>query len=134
MRFYTVHGEPPAPPRTGPEGWPEPKRRPPVILRVAFSLWPVLFGPFWFFAQRLWLEGMAMLAAIVALAVLVPDPASSVLVLAVHLLAGFEGRDRLRARLERQGLAPLGVVAARNQDQALFRLAQQRPDLIKSAT
>jgi hypothetical protein len=134
VRFYTVHGEPPAPPRTGPEGWPEPKRRPPVILRDAFSLWPVLFGPFWFFAQRLWLEGMAMLAAIVALAVLVPDPASSVLVLAVHLLAGFEGRDRLRARLERQGLAPLGVVAARNQDQALFRLAQQRPDLIKSAT
>ena len=134
MRFYTVHGEPPAAPRTGPEGWPEPKRRPPVILRDAFSLWPVLFGPFWFFAQRLWLEGMAMLAAIVALAVLVPDPASSVLLLAVHLLAGLEGRDRLRARLERQGLAPLGVVAARNQDQALFRLAQQRPDLIKSAT
>lgn len=133
MRLYTVHGDPPVPPRAGPEGWPEPKRRAPVILRDAFSLWPVLFGPFWFFAQRLWLEGMAMLAAIVALAVLVPDPASSVLLLAVHLLAGFEGRDRLRARLERQGLAPLGVVAARNQEQALFRLAQQRPDLITSA-
>jgi hypothetical protein len=134
VRLYTVHGDPPAPPRTGPEGWPEPKRPAPVILRDAFSFWPFLFGPFWFFAQRLWLEGMAMLAAIVALAVLVPDPASSVLLLVVHLLAGFEGRDRLRARLERQGLAPLGVVAARNQDQALFRLAQQRPDLIKSAT
>lgn len=133
MRLYTVHAEPPAPPRPGPEGWPEPKRRAPVILRDAFSLWPFLFGPVWFFAQRLWLEGMAMLAAVVALAVLVPDPASSVLILAVHLLAGFEGRDRLRARLERQGLVPLGVVAARTQDQALFRLAQQRPDTIKSA-
>lgn len=131
MRLYTVHGEPPAPPRPGPEGRPEPKRRAPVILRDAFSLWPFLFGPFWFFAQRLWLEGMAMLAAVVALALLVPDPASSVLLLAVHLLAGFEGRDRLRARLERQGLAPLGVVAARDQDQALFRLAQQRPDLVR---
>jgi hypothetical protein len=133
VRLYTVHGDPPAPPRTGPDGWPAPKRRAPVILRDAFSLWPVLFGPFWFFAQRLWLEGMAMLAVIVALAVLVPDPASSVLLLAVHLLAGFEGRDRLRARLERQGLTPLGVVAARDPDQALFRLAQQRPDLITSA-
>jgi hypothetical protein len=133
VRLYTVHGDPPAPPRTGPDGWPEPKRRAPVILRDAFSLWPVLFGPLWFFAQRLWLEGMAMLAVIVALAVLVPDPASSVLLLAVHLLAGFEGRDRLRARLERQGLTPLGVVAARDPDQALFRLAQQRPDLVTSA-
>jgi hypothetical protein len=133
VRLYTVHGDPPVPPRTGPDGWPEPKRRAPVILRDAFSLWPFLFGPLWFFAQRLWLEGMAMLAVIVALAVLVPDPASSVLLLAVHLLAGFEGRDRLRARLERQGLTQLGVVAARDPDQALFRLAQQRPDLITSA-
>lgn len=133
MRFYTVHGDPPVP-RAGPEGWPEPKRRAPVILRDAFSPWAFLFGPVWFFAQRLWLEGMAMLAILVALAVLVPDPASSVLLLALHLLAGFEGRDRLRARLERKGLAPLGVVAARNPEQALFRLAQQRPDFIASAT
>lgn len=131
MRLYTIHGDPPAPPRAGPEGWPEPKPRPPVILRDGFSTWPFLFGPFWFFAERLWLEGMAMLAATVALALLVPDPASSVLVFAAHLLAGFEGRDRLRAKLERKGLAPLGVVAARNQDQALFRLAQERPELVR---
>jgi hypothetical protein len=132
MRLYTVHGQAPQPPRPGPEGWPEPKGRPPVILREGFSIWPFLFGPFWFLAQRLWVEALAMLVLLVAGALLLPDPASSVALFALHLLAGFEGRDRLRARLERKGLVPLGVVAAPDQDLAWFRLGQQRPDLVKS--
>lgn len=132
MRLYTVHGEPPQAPKPGPEGWPEPKGRPPVVLRDGFSIWPFLFGPFWFLAQRLWVEALVMLALLVAAALLLPDPASSVVLFALHLLAGFEGRDRLRARLERKGLAPLGVVAAPDQDIAWFRLGQERPDLVKS--
>jgi hypothetical protein len=132
MRLYTVHGEPPAPPKPGPEGWPEPKGRPPVVLRDAFSIWPFLFGPFWFLAKRLWVEGLALLAIGIALALLVPEPAASILVFALHLIAGFEGRDRLRARLERKGLVELGVVAAPEQDLAWFRLVQQRPDLVKA--
>jgi hypothetical protein len=53
--------------------------------------------------------------------------------LGVHLLAGFEARDRLRARLARRGLPVLGVVAAPDEDIAWFRLGQQRPDLVKAA-
>jgi hypothetical protein len=34
--------------------------------------------------------------------------------------------------MERKGLAELGVVAAPDQDLAWFRLAQQRPDLVKA--
>jgi hypothetical protein len=132
MRLYTVHGDPPVPPRPGPEGWPEPKGRAPIVLRDAFSIWPFLFGPFWFFAKRLWAEGVIMLAFGILLALLAPEPAASILVFAMHLIAGFEGRDRLRARLERKGLVPLGVVVAREQDLAWFRLTQQRPDLVKA--
>jgi hypothetical protein len=132
VRFYTVHGDPPQPVKPGPEGWPEPKGRPPILLRDGVAVWAVVFGPFWFLAHRLWVEGLAMLALVVAIGLLAPEPAASVLVFALHLLAGFEGRDRLRARLERKGLAELGVVAAPDQDLAWFRLAQQRPDLMKA--
>jgi hypothetical protein len=132
VRLYTVHGEPPRTTPPGLEGWPEPKGRPPIVLRDAFSIWPFLFGPFWFLANRLWWEGLGMLILSIAFTLLLPEPASSVLVFALHLVAGFEGRDRLRARLERKGLVELGVVAAPNQDLAWFHLAQQRPDLIKS--
>ena len=43
-----------------------------------------------------------------------------------------EARDRLRARLARQGLPLAGVVAAPDLDIAWFRLGQQRPDLVRS--
>jgi hypothetical protein len=134
MRLYTVHGEPPREARPGPEGWPEPKGPPPIVLRDGFSVAAFLFGPFWFLAKRLWVEGLAMLALVIGLGLLAPEPASSVLIFALQLVAGFEGRDRLRARLERQGLAELGVVVAPGQDMAWFRLVQQRPDLVKTAS
>lgn len=131
MRLYTVHGEPPRE-ATGPEGWPEPRSRPPVLVKEGFSFWAFLFGFLWFLFHRLWWEALLLLVLTVC-AGLLPDPASGIAVLALQLLAGLEARDRLRAKLARKGLAELGVVAAPDQDLAWFRLAQQRPDLVKAA-
>ncbi len=132
MRFYTIHAVPPRKP-TGPEGWPEPKARPPVLVREGFSFAAFLLGPLWFAWHRLWWEAAGLLALELAFAFLLPDPVGSLLTLALQLLTGLEARDRLRARLEREGLSQLGVVAAPDLDLAWFRLTQQRPDLVKSA-
>ena len=132
MRLYTVHAEPPREP-SGPEGWPEPKPRPPVLVREGFSFWAFVFGFLWYAGHRLWWEALALLALTVATVLLLPDPASGVALLAAQALAGLEARDRLRARLERQGLPQLAVVAAPDLDLAWFRLGQQRPDLVKAA-
>ena len=131
MRLYTVHAEPPSPP--GIEGWPEPKPRPPVLLREGFSFWAFVFGAFWFATNRLWWEAAGLLALTLAAAFLLPDPFQPAAVLVLHLIAGAEARDRLRARLARQGLPELAVVAAPDLDIAWFRLGQQRPDLVRAA-
>lgn len=132
MRLYTVHGEPPRE-ASGPEGWPEPKSRPPILVREGFSLWAFVFGFLWFTFNRLWWEALGLLVLTLAAALLLPDPYGGLVTLGVHLFAGFEARDRLRARLARRGLPVLGVVAAPDEDIAWFRLGQQRPDLVKAA-
>jgi hypothetical protein len=131
LKLYTVHGEPPRE-ASGPEGWPEPKSRAPILVKEGFSLWAFVFGFLWFLFNRLWWEALAMLVLTVAAALLLPDPASAVATLALHLVAGLEARDRLRARLARRGMPVLGVVVAPDRDMAWFRLMQQRPDLVKA--
>lgn len=129
MKLYTVHAAPPPPP--GPEGWPEPKTRGPVLVPEGFSLAATILGPFWFAWNRLWWEAVGLLVLVVAAAFLLPEPMLSAATVALHLLAGFEARDRLRARLARLGLAEQGVVVADSLDTAWFRLGQQRPDLVR---
>lgn len=130
MKLFTVHAAPSraaSVPETGVS-----KPRPPVLLREGFAFWAFVFGPFWFAANRLWWEALALLVLTVAAGLLLPEPASAIAGLALHVLAGMEGRDRLRARLARQGQPMQGVVAAPDLDLAWFRLAQQRPDLVKA--
>lgn len=122
MRLYTIHAAPPEAPRP----------LPPVLLREGFCIWPFMFGFLWFLARRLWLAALAMLALTVAILALLPPPAQGVALVALHLLAGFEGRDLLRARLARRGLAEQGVIAAPDLDLAWFRLARLRPDLLRA--
>lgn len=129
MKLYTVHAAPPPPP--GPEGWPEPKTRAPVLVPEGFSLAATILGPFWFAWNRLWWEAAGLLLLTVAAAFLLPEPILSATTVALHLLAGFEARDRLRARLARLGLPEQGVVVADSLDTAWFRLGQQRPDLVR---
>ncbi len=132
VRLYTVHGEPPRE-ATGPEGWPEPKARPPVLVPERFAFWAFVFGFLWFLAHKLWWEALGLFVLTLAAALLLPAPASGVVVIALHAIAGMEARDRQRARLARRGLAELGVVAGQDLDMAWFRLGQQRPDLVKAA-
>lgn len=129
MRLYSVHGEPPRE-KTGPEGWPEPKPREPVLVPERFALFAFLFGFLWYLAHRLWWEALGLFVLTAAAMVLLPDPAAGIAVVALHALAGMEARDRQRAKLARQGLVELGIIAAPNMDLAWFRLAQQRPDLV----
>ena len=131
MRLYTVHGEPPRA-SAGPDGWPEAKSRAPILVPERFSLGAFLLGFLWFLFHRLWWEALALFALTAAAALLLPDPAAGLVVVALQLLGGMEARDRQRARLARRGLAELGVVAAPDLDIAWFRLAQQRPDLVKA--
>ena len=131
MKLYTVHGEPPREVQ-GPEGWPEPPSRPPVLVQEGFSFWAFLLGFVWFLFNRLWWEALALLALTVASVLLLPEPLSGIAVLTLHVLAGMEARDRLRARLIRRKLPVLSVVAAPDMDLAWFRLVQQRPDLVKA--
>lgn len=131
MKLYTIHAEVPPPP--GPEGWPEPKARPPILVQEGFSFWAAVLGPFWFAGHRLWWEALGFLMLAVAAGWLLPESLAFIVIPALHVLAGFEARDRLRARLARRGQAMAGIVAAPNTEIAWFRLMQQRPDLVRTA-
>jgi len=131
LRLYSVHGEPPRD-QTGPEGWPEPKPRAPVLVPEGFAFLAFLFGVLWFLAHRLWWEAAGLFALTLGIMLLLPDPLSGILLIAVQLIAGMEARDRQRTRLARQGFAELGVVAAPDPDLAWFRVAQQRPELARA--
>jgi hypothetical protein len=128
VRLYSVHAERPA---SVPASGAAAKPRPPVLLREGFCLPAALFGPLWFAANRLWAEA-ALLLALSLGALLLPDTAAGLAIATMHIIAGFEARDRQRARLARQGLVELGVVAGEDLDLAWFRLGQQRPDLVKA--
>ncbi len=130
MKLFTVHATPRPAGSVPPTGAAGPAR-PPVLLREGFSLAAALLGPLWFLWRRLWWEAAAMFALTVAAAFLLPEEAGAIAMLAMHLLAGMEGRDRLRARLARRGQPVVAVVLAPDLDLAWFRLAQQRPDLLR---
>ncbi|MGG5809355.1 DUF2628 domain-containing protein [Falsiroseomonas sp. CW058] len=133
MKLYTVHAAP-ARAASVPEAGSTPGAaapRPPVLLREGFSPWAFLFGPFWFAWNGLWWWAAGLLGLTVAAALLLPEEGSAVIGLALHVLAGMEARDALRARLARRGRPMVGVVAAPDLEIAWFRLAQERPDLVR---
>jgi len=74
----------------------------------------------------------ALVVLSVLAALFLPMAVDGVALLALHVLAGFEARDRLRARLARRGMPLQGVVLAPSLDFAWFRLAEARPDLMRS--
>ena len=131
MRLYTVHA--PAPrPASVPSTHVGPAAAP-VLLAEGFCLFAFLFGPLWFLGHRLWKEAAFLLALSLLARLFLPAAVDGLALLALNLLAGFEARDRLRARLARRGMVFQGVVAAPNLDFAWFRLAEARPDLVRAA-
>ena len=104
----------------------------PVLVREGFSAWALVFGPFWLLAQRAWVAGVLALCADIAIALL-PSPASTILSVALSFAIALFGRDLVRWSLSRRGYLLAHVVAARNDDEALARLLERRPDLISGA-
>ena len=113
MRVYTVHTHP---------------TRPPVLLREGFAWGAFFFAPLWLLARRAWVAGVLALCAWVVLALLAP-----VALLALHWALGIFGQDLRRWSLGRAGYALVHVIAAPDQDSALARLLDRRPDLIDGA-
>ena len=115
MRVYTVH----MPPLSG-------RNRDPILVKEGFS-WPaLLFGPLWTLAHRLWLETVGLIFVSIVLAGAMDafglDVVMQAIVsLAAAVLVGAHGPDWRRHGLARRGYREIGVIAARNLDEALAR-------------
>jgi hypothetical protein len=104
----------------------------PILIKEGFSLGGLVFGPLWLLARGAWIPGTLTLVAWVAFA-LRPAPLGTLLLLALHWGIGVFGRDLWRWSLGLRGYVAAHVVAAPNQDIALSRLLDRRPDLIAAA-
>jgi Protein of unknown function (DUF2628) len=118
MRIYTAHT------RAG---------SPPVLVREGFSWGAFFFGPLWLLAHRAWIAGVLALCVWIGLGILVPHGAAAAVALALHWALGLFGRDLWRWSLARAGYLLVHVIAARDEDSALARLLERRPDLIGDA-
>jgi hypothetical protein len=116
MRIYTVH------PRAGQE---------PVLVREGFSWGAFLLPTLWFLWNRMWLVAFADLVLMLAIGLLLPDRAAAWVALAAQILLAMHARDLRRWTLARRGFALVGVVAAANEEEAVLRLAAERPDLLR---
>jgi hypothetical protein len=100
-------------------------RRPPVLVREGFSLWALLFGPFWLLARGAWIAGALSLCLSAVLALLAP-----LALPALAWLHGLFGNDILRLTLALHGYREEHVLAGRDEDAAFGRLLAARPDLL----
>ena len=115
MNSYTVHL------RSG---------SPPILVREGWSAAASTFGPFFFTAHRAWLPALAHGALLALIVTLAPPWLRGILLTALAVLAGLMARDVLRWSLDRKHYVMAHVVAARDEDAALGRLLDARPDLV----
>jgi hypothetical protein len=137
MKTYTLHLASDARP-----GDPDALERA-ILVRDGFSWGAFLFGPLWFFANRLWLAGLAILAAYLALGVTLrfgglPAGPRFLIALLAAILVGLEANSLRRWTLRRGGRPAVDVVARRRRDEAeteLFRrwLTGSRPQAASPA-
>jgi len=127
MRVWTVH----LPAAPVPEAGTRTRRKakPPVLVPEGFSWLALFFNLFWLLFHRLWLAALAYVAVVLALVLLLPEPAGAVAVMAVQFLLACHAQDLRRWALARRGYRLAHVVAERDVDLALARLLDARPDL-----
>ena len=118
MRIYTAHTKPYAAP---------------VLVREGFSWGAFVFGPLWLLAHRAWIAGALAACAWVAVALLPGRTERWLLFAALAWAAGLFGRDAWRWSLARRGYVLPHVVAAAREDDAMARLLDRRPDLVRDA-
>jgi alpha-beta hydrolase superfamily lysophospholipase len=112
VRIYTAHLHP---------------RKPPVLVREAFSWGALIFGPLWLLRHGVWVPLVISVAALVLIA-FGPAPIRAPLMLMVFVLLGLFGNDLRRWGLGRRRFHLAHVVAARNHDEAYVRLLSSRSD------
>lgn len=115
MISFTVH-EPSDPPADRIE-----RAEQVVMVKTGFSLWAAIATPFWMIAHRLWLPlaayvGLLVVLELVALATGLGSELVGWIMLAVHVLVGFENDAIRRYDLRRRGYAEIGSVSGRNVD------------------
>jgi len=98
LKLYTVHSKPGS----------DVTRDKPVFLREGFNWMAFLFTFLWAFSKRLWLFGIVILAANIAVAMVVEQGyfnhlTAGIIQFGIQFLAGFMGNDYLRKRMEKTG-------------------------------
>lgn len=116
IRTYTVHE-----PADGPLDRLE-RAEGLVFVRDGFSWSAAILTPFWLLANRLWLALIGYLALAVALQLLLPwlgvgEQAVGWVMVALHILIGFEGDSLRRWTLQRRGYSLVGSVSGRSHDE-----------------
>jgi len=109
LRVYTVH-EPADPPADRVD-----RAEALRFVRDGFSWAAALFAPLWMIARRLWLALVVYLIGVGALGILLSaigasDEIRTVVLLAVHVLIGFEADEIERWTLARNGWQTIGSI------------------------
>ena len=105
-------------------------RRPPVLVREAFSWGALFFGPLWLFRHAAWIPGALACVILLLICTLAPPPWRPALAFTVVLLLGLFGNDLRRWSLGLRRFQLAHVVAARDTEEAFLRLHAHRPDLL----
>jgi hypothetical protein len=109
----------------------EKPKSPPVLLHEGFSIGALIFGPLWLAVHKCWVPAGVTFLLTLLILFLTNPPASIVLLLGLALLLGFSGRDLVRWSVTRRGYLESNVVTGRDEDEALGRLLEARPDLVE---
>jgi hypothetical protein len=97
-----------------------------VFVKDGFN-WPALFFPaLWFLYHRLWIELLVFLAALIGMDALLSlssfgEAMSLWCSIGLSLLVGLQANDLRERALARKGFARIGMIEARNRDEAEFR-------------
>ena len=103
-----------------------------VLVREGFAWGAFLFALPWLLLHRMWLEAIGYLGLVLLLAAFVPEAAALPVALTLQFLVGAHAQDLRRAALARRGRPAAHVVAAADEDSALARLLDARPDLARA--
>ena len=96
------------------------------FIAEGFSFTAAIFQQFWFLYHRAWSTALAIMIVVTALALMLQYDFFSVyevtlIQLAIFLYLGFEAQDLRRAILRKKGFRLIGIVAAKNENEAKIR-------------
>ena len=117
MKVWTVHARPGAAP---------------LLVRDGFSWGALLFGPLWLSWHRAWIPAALTIAFGLVLALL-SGAWGGLLLGALSIALGLFGHDLWRWSLDQRGYLLTEIVAAPDEDAALGRLLDRRPDYARAA-